>query len=83
MIRKLIAAETHGVQIDGGVVAQWNPQETVVRIRCRADPADQRLHYVVGECRHQSGERRADDDRGGQVDDIASGDELSEALQHA
>ena len=57
-------------------------RDAVVRVRGGADPADQRLDHVFGERGHHRGERGADDDRGRQVDDVASCDELSEPLQH-
>ncbi len=46
-----------------------------------AEHLDQRIDEVGGELRHEAGERGTDDDTDGEVDDVASGDEVAEAFQ--
>src|ERR1700737_873375 len=53
------------------------------RIGAGGDAVDQRRDDAVGELRDQGRERGTDDHRDGKVDDVAPGQELLEALQHA
>ena len=63
--------------------ADVDPEDAVVGFAAGADAVDQRLDDAVGEFRDQSRERGTDDHRDGQVDDVAPGQKLLEALQHA
>ena len=65
------------------LAADAEPQNAVVRVAARADAVDERLDDAFGEFGDQSRERGADDHRDRQVDDIAPGEKLLEALQHA
>jgi hypothetical protein len=71
------------VQIDGLAATDVDSQDAVVRFAAGADAIDQRLDDAIGELRNQRRECGADDHRDRQVDDIAPGEKLLEALQHA
>ena len=54
----------------------------VAEVRRAADRADDAADEVGRERRHDGAERRADDDRDGEVDDVAAHEEVAEALEH-
>ena len=61
-------------------VAQLEGQ--IVEVRLSEDRRDDLHEDVVGERVHDRGERGTDDDGDGEVDDVASHDEVLEFLEH-
>src|SRR5205085_10045533 len=71
-----------GGDVDVGALLAVDELDAETRAGGRRHRVDQRLDDDLREGRHDRGERGADDHGDGEVDDVATQDEVLEALEH-